>query len=451
AESEIHDGEASTVAVIDDHDALKVERVREAVATVDAAFEDDVLAAWTFTTMLVRGPMRKWFEQPTVVGADPDPSNIEELGVGQALLDFPLNASLLFTDKVINGTIKSPYFLDRETRALRGDGGYEVVEIPFTMTVPKGIEDGQEVPVVIFGHGLMSERRFVLAVGDALAVQGFATISIDFPFHGERSYCWSEGPLTVPNPTTGEITPIQDPCSDGYACQPDGTCVNEAGEQGPLRKWPIIGMPQASGAAMLEIEHISNTRDHFTQSYVDLKALSRSLRLGNWEPLVGHRLKTDKLYYTGQSLGGILGSVFVSMSPEIDRAVLNVPGADTVELFENSQFFSFQVDAFFKREGIEQFSWEGRRFMNVAKWFMDAVDPHSFVGMLGDENRNVFVQMAMLDFIIPNDNTKRLVEIAGVPRRDYLAEHAFIVIPLEPEYIRGVTEMARYLAGEFSP
>jgi hypothetical protein len=32
-----------------------------------------------------------------------------------------------------------------------------------------------------------------------------------------------------------------------------------------------------------------------------------------------------------------------------------------------------------------------------------------------------------------------------------VAEHAFLVIPVEPEYLRGTNEMARFLAGEWRP
>jgi hypothetical protein len=56
--------------------------------------------------------------------------------------------------------------------------------------------------------------------------------------------------------------------------------------------------------------------------------------------------------------------------------------------------------------------------------------------------------MALLDIIIPNEYTLKLEELAEVPRRDYLAEHAFLCIPVEPEYLRGVYEMAGYINEE---
>jgi hypothetical protein len=59
--------------------------------------------------------------------------------------------------------------------------------------------------------------------------------------------------------------------------------------------------------------------------------------------------------------------------------------------------------------------------------------------------------MATLDFVIPNTSTKHLASHAGVPRRDYVAEHAFLVIPVEPAYPAGTSDAADFLAGSLKP
>jgi pimeloyl-ACP methyl ester carboxylesterase len=370
----------------------------------------------------------------------------------QALADFALAInSLFYVGDVYTGTIESPVYLDPATRGFRGDGGYSVEDVAFTMTVPRNVDPSEPLPVMIFGHGIMTERRFVLAIGDALAQRGIVAIAIDLPFHGSRAYCWNGGPLSIPNPQTGEITTIANPCTNGATCGENGVCVDTAGNEQPLAKWPIIGMPVASGAVYIEIEKIANTRDHFIQSEIDMSALLRSLREGDWSTVLGAPVDTTRIYYGGQSLGGILGGTFVSLHPEISTAVLNVPGADTVDLFRESPFFAGQVDAFFTREGVDPESFDGHRFLNVARWFMDSADPASFASRLTEGDRDVLIQMATLDMIIPNDYTLKLEAISHAPRQDYLAEHAFLVIPIEPEEGRGQSEMARFLTGEWRP
>ena len=70
-----------------------------------------------------------------------------------------------------------------------------------------------------------------------------------------------------------------------------------------------------------------------------------------------------------------MGAVFLGTNPDIKRAVLNVPGAGLVPMFDDSTFFSAQLDAFFTRQHVDRASFEGQRFLTVAHWFMDAVDP----------------------------------------------------------------------------
>jgi hypothetical protein len=80
---------------------------------------------------------------------------------------------------------------------------------------------------------------------------------------------------------------------------------------------------------------------------------------------------------------------------------------------------------------------------------MDAVDPQHLGAITGD--RALMLQMATLDVIIPNDSTKLLESVTHAPRRDYLGEHGFLTIPLEPAYVRGVRELASFLSGELVP
>ena len=455
AQAPVFDGVASQVGPVDDEDAAKLEPVRAATRAfldeIGAPADGDVLASWTFTTMSVTEPFQRWTDQPAALGVSPDPHDVTHQTPVQSLDGFALAiSSLFFVEHVYHGTIESPIFLDPMTRGFRSDGGHRVEDVPFTMTVPRGVSPGESVPIVIFGHGIMTERRFVLAVGDALAREGFAAISIDLPMHGERTHCWSEGPLSIPNPSTGELTPLTDPCTGGATCSDDGRCVDAQGTEQDFSRWPLVTMPQASGAAFIEVEHIANTRDHFIQSEIDLSALLRALLEGDWEAETGVRIDPARIHYAGQSLGGILGATFVATHPAISTSVLNVPGADTVDLFNDSPFFGGQVDAFFTREGVDPASYDGHRFLNVARWFMDAADPAYFAPRLL-ESRDVLIQMATLDFIIPNVNTALLAALSGAPRRDYTAEHAFLVIPIEPEYGRGNDEMARFLAGEWTP
>lgn len=440
----------SQIHAIDDRDALKVETSRkELVAALDTIGRDKVLAAWPITTMSMKDHLVDLRKTATTLDIDPNPSNIEKKTPTQAFGDFAIGiGSTLNVSNVYYGTIKTADFLDKKTRAWRSDGSHDVHDIKFTMTMPKS--GTGPVPVVIFGHGLITERRFVLALGDALAAKGYAAISVDFPYHGDRTYCAKGGPISVVDPTDGSLASLE-PCQSGTTCNDEGKCVDAQGNGNKLAMFPVISMPIASGAMFLEIEHIANTKDHFQQALIDLGALDRSLRLGNWSAVTGRPVDTSKIFYAGQSLGGIMGAIFLGTDPDIHRAVLNVPGANLVPMFDDSTFFSPQLDAFFTRQHVQRDSFEGRRFVTVAKWFMDSVDPQHLGPSMMASNRAVLLQMATLDMIIPNDNTKVLEAVTHAPRRDYIAEHAFLTIPIEPEFLRGSRDLASFLSGELQP
>jgi len=459
ARDPVASGDKSLVGPVPDDDARRLEKVRPDVVAAEDALAaagqgQGIQAAWTFTTMPVTGPMATWLAQPEALGVPTEPTVTNHQTPTQALGEFALAiSSLTQVSDVVSGTVPSPEFIDPATRALRVDGGHDVEGIQFTAIVPKNLKPTDKVPVVIFGHAILTERRMLLALGDALARKGFAAVAIDLPYHGSRTICWTHGPLSIPDPTTGKLTPIGNPCSQGGTCTDDGRCVASDGvTEVPLANWPVIPMPVASGEAFLEIENIANTRDHFLQAEIDLSALLRSLRQADWSPVFGAQVDTSNIMYAGQSLGGIIGGTFVATHPEISRAVLNVPGADSVDLFKDSPYFSTQINAFFKREGVDPDSFDGHRFLNVARWFMDGVDPESFATTLlhppGKPPRGVLIQMATLDAIIPNAYTELLQDLSGAPRRDYVAEHAFLVIPVEPAYLPGTLDLASYLNGE---
>jgi hypothetical protein len=133
----------------------------------------------------------------------------------------------------------------------------------------------------------------------------------------------------------------------------------------------------------------------------------------------------------------------------VQRAVLNVPGCGLVDMFKNSTFFGSQVTGFFTRNNIDPASWQAERFLNLARVFQDAIDPMSVAAKL--KGRSVFIQMATLDLIIPNANTEQLQALSGAPRRDYVAEHAFIVVPIEPAFLPGQADLGDFLTGKLVP
>lgn len=448
AKAAVSDGMHSRVMEVGDDDAARLEWTRQRIAgLLDAVGRDHVVTAIPFTTQTVTARAQAAIDAAAALGPPAAPEHIQHQTPLEAVAAFPLGiTSLGNVGDVYIGTLSLPSWLDDVTRSWHTDGSYARRDVEFTLTVPRNAKG--PVPVVIFGHGLVTSSRFVLALADALAQRGFAAISIDFPYHGKQSRCMGDGGvIKVVDPQTGKETALPQ-CDAGSTCNEYGRCVDAGGQGNHLAMFPVINTPVASGAAFIELDHIANTKDHFLQALVDLSELERSLQHADWS-FASVKLDGASLYYSGQSLGGIMGGLFLPYAPEVKRAVLNVPGCGLVDMFKDSTFFSSQVQGFFARNDIDPTSWQAARFLNLARLFQDAIDPESVAGKL--KGRPVFIQMATLDFIIPNANTEQLQAISGAPRRDYVAEHGFIVIPVEPACLPAQADLGDFLTGALQP
>lgn len=428
-------------------DARRLEAVRGAVEAVVAS-AGRPLAAWSFTTQSTEPYPEELLNTAQRLGVDPDPTVERELTPLESLGDFPLGiSSLVNVERTYYGTLQIPELLDPRTRAMREDGGHRLVDARFVMTVPKGIEDGEKLPVVMFTHGLRTESRFVLAIGDALAHRGYAVISLDLPYHGERSSCYNEDESREAfDPQSGELAPVGATCADGATCSESGLCEYPDGSPAELDRIPVLGMYEASGVAYVELEKVANTADHIEQSLIDMRTLHRSLLQGDWKSQIGYDIDTADIQFTGASLGGVLGATYLANTPGLERAVLTVPGANVIGIFTESDVFKDGVIGVLEREGTERGAYEAERLLTMARWISDRIDPQSY-GETIAAGREVLIQMGTLDTVIPNEFTEWLTELSGASQRDYVGTHGFIGLPVEPAYHFAVEDLADHLAG----
>lgn len=457
------DGGKSQVAALSLENAERLEGVRLEVAPLlDRIGRDDLVAAWPFTTLDAEPELRAAARIPDEAALDPTPTITKNAEVKPGLIGLPSGSEIgvfegmfpgvvddivgtIFVPRVrgvrrvIEGTLASPSTLDPATRRRRKDGAWSKDEIRFVMTLPERPASGGKVPVVMFGHGLTTDRRFVLMIAGKLAQAGFAAIGFDFPFHGTRARCTAHGLVGIENPLPEGIRKLSPAlkddllslpvCPSGATCTPEGQCVTKEGTVTELAKIPLTDLPAAGGAALLDVDDIPHISDRLRQALVDMNTVRRSLRLADWSKITGGvELETHRVFYTGQSLGGILGTVFVSTSDDIGSAVLNVPGADLVGLFLESESFRPQMKAFLEREKLVEGSYEKARMMNIASWLIDSVDPQSLALPVG--KRRVQLQMAGKDTVISNRSTERLQRASKLPMRTYPSSgHGDLVIP----------------------
>ena len=461
------------VSSLTDELAQRLEWTRRRVSRfLDGYGRDRIITAWPFTTLDAPPTIRETARTATRMELEPEITVLWRKPPGEALQElFPgaLDAIvrglyLTRTNGVaefVEGTIPSPYFLDRTTRRWREDGEHEMQPVHFYMSIPEDVDTSRPLPVVIFGHAIVTDRRFLLTIAGALAREGYAALAIDFPFHGERIACIDASLVGIPNffpdplrTLTGfdeDIIRVP-PCTSGESatCGDEGQCLRSDGSPDTFWSFPIIDIQSASGAAFLDTSDLPYIPDHFNQALVDLSTLHRAIQVSDWEGAVGLSLDPDNVMYLGQSLGAIIGTVWVSVTPEIRRAVLNVPGSDMVDLFVESTYFGPQIQDYFDNGVmVETPSFEQERLLNVARWLIDAVDPHSIGHLYAEDDRDVMIQMSTGDIIIPNRTTRLLARLSGRPLRTYPSPlHADLIIPALGDAM--LTDATDFLAGRIT-
>jgi hypothetical protein len=181
-----------------------------------------------------------------------------------------------------------------------------VNEIYFNLFLPAGPKPPGGWPVAIFGHGFGdSKNNSPFIVASSMAASGIATIAINVVGHGR-------GPL-------GTLTVNRSAASGGPVTFPaGGRGIDQNGDT-------LIDTTEGSSAAPPQT--IISNRDGLRQTVVDLMQLTRVIETGGIPDL-----DPARVYYFGQSFGGIYGTIFMGVEPSVRLGVLNVPGGPLVDI-----------------------------------------------------------------------------------------------------------------------
>lgn len=189
--------------------------------------------------------------------------------------------------------------------AVQGTGS-----VHFNLFLPAGPAPLTGWPVAIFGHGFGDNKNnspFVVA--STMAANGIATIAINVVGHGFGA----GGTLTVNRPAGPVTLP-----AGGRGIDQNGNLVIDSTE----------------GSSAAPPQGIIGSRDGLRQTVVDLMQLTHVIETGG---IPG--LDSSRIYYFGQSFGGIYGTMFVAVEPSIRLGVPNVPGGAIVEITRLSPVF----------------------------------------------------------------------------------------------------------------
>jgi len=183
-------------------------------------------------------------------------------------------------------------------------------ELLLQLFVPAGTKPAGGWPVAIFGHGFGDSMYGApWTVASVFASQGLATLSINVVGHAGGAL----GTLSVQRAGADAVLLA----AGGRGIDQDGNGVIDSTE----------------GVNAVAPRTSIGSRDGLRQTVIDLMQVVRQIEAGvDFDGDGGVDLDAQRIYYTGQSFGGIYGTILLGAEPSIKAGVPNVAGGSITEV-----------------------------------------------------------------------------------------------------------------------
>ncbi|HET9208239.1 MAG TPA: Ig-like domain-containing protein [Burkholderiaceae bacterium] len=303
-------------------------------------------------------------------------------------------------------------------------------DIVVQMFLPAGPKPAGGWPVAIYGHGFTdTSYGTTFTLPSVYASAGLATVSINVVGHGY-------GPQGTLDAVLANGASVKVPAG--------GRGIDQNGDGS-------IGNTEGSGADGLR--NIISSRDALRQTTIDLMQLIRQIEAGVDVDGDGSvDLSPQRIYYSGQSFGGIYGTILMGTEPHLNAGVLNVPGGSITEIARISPAFrpltalalqprgllnlplapppafplQFNENMPLRDEPVRINTVPGAMAIQQAldrfQWVQQAGNPVSYAQHIRKQPlhgaaKPVLVQVAKGDVTVPNPTSSALVRAGGLQDR----------------------------------
>ena len=307
----------------------------------------------------------------------------------------------------------------------------------FNLVLPAGAKPASGWPVAIFGHGFGDNRNnSPLVVAATMAAHGIATIAINVVGHGGGA----AGTLTV-LPSGG--APVTLPAG--------GRGIDQNGDG-------RIDSTEGSSAGGQRI--LIGSSDGLRQTTIDLMQLVRQIQVGIDVDGDGSAdLDQNRIYYFGQSFGGIYGTIFLGVESDVRVGAPNVPGGPIIDIIRLSPVFRGLFVAAAQARGFTSFNEnlplrdqppvintvpEAMGLQNLteqSEWASQFGNPVAYAPYIrksplkGNAAKSVIYQFAKGDMTVPNPTTSGIIRAGELEDRAtyFRNDLAFAANPAMPK------------------
>ncbi|QDV06350.1 hypothetical protein Poly30_18590 [Planctomycetes bacterium Poly30] len=240
--------------------------------------------------------------------------------------------------------------------------------MPLLLSVPTVAMPVNGYPIVIFQHGITSNRTALLGVAESLAAEGFAAVAIDLPLHGvDETTGMLAGGVSI---FSGYRQVTMGSPADAWERTFGMDLATQA--LGVTTPGPD-GEPDSSGTHFINLQNLAVSRDNLQQAVADLMNLKESL--GSLTVMGVDMFDETNVHFMGHSLGGIVGTPFLALQSGITAATLGMPGASIPYLLDGSVAFGPVIQGGLAAAGVTPGTSEYAQFLAAAQTVVDTVDP----------------------------------------------------------------------------
>ena len=239
-----------------------------------------------------------------------------------------------------------------------------LLRIPvFAATPSLGEAPPRGWPVVLFQHGVTSNRTSLIAIADAFASLGFATVAIDLPLHGVTD--------------TGSI--FYQGAGSPFGDNERHFNLDNVGALGSL----VPDGEVDNGWQIFNVANPLNARDHARQAVSDLFHLIRTVPAMDVSGDGVPDLNGDRIHFVGVSLGAIFSTPFLALNREFSTATLSSAGGPYSHFLTDPMAITFgrPIRAAVEAAGLPFGSDGFQDFVRDLQTVLDSVDPMNFAAL----------------------------------------------------------------------
>lgn len=274
--------------------------------------------------------------------------------------------------------------------------------VPLLVSLPKNPQCAKPYPVMIFQHGITSNRTAMLGIADTMAGACTAVVSMDQPLHG----------ITADNPVhlglqaaSGGLLGIFEGYTPGALRERTfgvDYVNNDTSAPGP------DGNVDSSGTHTINLANLLVSRDNLRQASLDLLTLEKAIPAMDIDGDMVPDLDSTKVSFMGHSLGGIVGSTYTSLSDFAQQSVIATASGSIAQMLNGSDSFGPRIRAgVAAAAGQDPASTEFLSdtlptFLFAAQTAIDSGDPINYAGIAIAKDTPTLAIQVKGDTVVPN-------------------------------------------------